>query len=621
MKKKRNILLVEPKYKNKYPPIGLMKLATYHRNLGDNVVFFKGDLKDFVVEPIYNETLTKLKRIENGVVWEKQKIDIIKYIRTKNRYILEDILNGSTKNKPQLTECLKYYGNFYKKKKYAKKPYWDRIYIATLFTFYWKITIETISFAKNLVKDINELWVGGVMATVLSDEIEKETGIKPWCGLLDKPGILDDNDIIVDNLPLDYSILDEIDYKYPENNAYYSYTTRGCTRGCKFCAVSEIEPDYKEYVSIKKNFDHIRKNFGEKQNLLLLDNNVLASPKFPEIIKEIKNLGFVKGATYIEPNQFEIAISNLRKGKNDDSYVKKTFYLIHDLLNKLERYKNVRWEVAREVYNILEKYDLLKIETTTKSNLLKVYPILSDIYEKYRYKGKKLRYVDFNQGVDARYITVKKMKLLSEIPIKPLRIAFDDIKIRDKYVKSVKWAAKYGIRDISNYLLYNYKDKPDDLYQRLRINVDLCEELDVRIYSFPMKYIPIHGDDSKYRNYCGEHWNMKFIRAIQAILNATKGKVGKGESFFERAFGKNIEEFHELLYMPESYIIYRRIAEELGYTQKWRNAYGKLTENEKEIANKLIETNNFSKYHLKTNNKKILNILKHYTTRREDIRV
>ena len=194
MKKKRNILLVEPKYKNKYPPIGLMKLATYHRNLGDNVVFFKGDLKDFVVEPIYNETLTKLKRIENGVVWEKQKIDIIKYIRTKNRYILEDILNGSTKNKPQLTECLKYYGNFYKKKKYAKKPYWDRIYIATLFTFYWKITIETISFAKNLVKDINELWVGGVMATVLSDEIEKETGIKPWCGLLDKPGILDDNE-------------------------------------------------------------------------------------------------------------------------------------------------------------------------------------------------------------------------------------------------------------------------------------------------------------------------------------------------------------------------------------------------------------------------------------------
>ena len=78
MNKKRNILLVEPRYKNKYPPIGLMKLATYHRNLGDNVVFFKGDLKDFVIENIYNEVLAKLKQIENNVVWEKQKINLKK---------------------------------------------------------------------------------------------------------------------------------------------------------------------------------------------------------------------------------------------------------------------------------------------------------------------------------------------------------------------------------------------------------------------------------------------------------------------------------------------------------------------------------------------------------------
>jgi len=73
MKKKRNILLVEPKYKNKYPPIGLMKLATYHRNLGDNVVFFKGDLKDFVIENIYNEVLEKLKKIENNIDLENKE--------------------------------------------------------------------------------------------------------------------------------------------------------------------------------------------------------------------------------------------------------------------------------------------------------------------------------------------------------------------------------------------------------------------------------------------------------------------------------------------------------------------------------------------------------------------
>ena len=36
-------MLVEPNYKNKYPPMGLMKIATYYRELGDDVTFFKGD--------------------------------------------------------------------------------------------------------------------------------------------------------------------------------------------------------------------------------------------------------------------------------------------------------------------------------------------------------------------------------------------------------------------------------------------------------------------------------------------------------------------------------------------------------------------------------------------------
>lgn len=33
----RKILLVEPNYRNKYPPIGLMKLSTYHKQLKDEV--------------------------------------------------------------------------------------------------------------------------------------------------------------------------------------------------------------------------------------------------------------------------------------------------------------------------------------------------------------------------------------------------------------------------------------------------------------------------------------------------------------------------------------------------------------------------------------------------------
>lgn len=40
----------------------------------------------------------------------------------------------------------------------------------------------------------------------------------------------------------------------------------------------------------------------------------------------------------------------------------------------------------------------------------------------------------------------------------------------------------------------------------MRINVDLCEELDVTIYSFPMKYHPIDDPDFyDNRDYIGEY--------------------------------------------------------------------------------------------------------------------
>lgn len=587
---RRNVLLLEPNYKNKYPPIGLMKLATYHRMLGDNVVFFKGELNDLVLSNLTNDLIRKLSEIDGTIIWDKYFDRLYEFIKTGKREIYESLVKLS-KYELLISSWFIYFKDFYRKKEFIKNPVWDRICITTLFTFHWKITIETIEFAKKLVKDKSELKIGGVLATVLPHEIEEETGIKPHIGLLDKAGILDDNDIIIDDLILDYSILEEIEYKYPENNAYYGYMTRGCIRKCSFCAVPKLEPKFQDFVPLKKQIKAASKKYGEKRNLLLLDNNVLASDCFPDIINEIKASGFTKKSKFIETNQLDLAIKNLNSGYNNRGFVNKCYNLLHELLNKL------KGETQQDLYNLMDSLGLLKLTTTSKESILAIYPNVKELYEKHRNKVPKQRYVDFNQGVDARLLVndETKMKLLSEIPIRPLRIAFDSMKYENVYVRAVELASKYGINNLSNYLLYNEKDKPIELYQRLKINIELCETFDLNIYSFPMKFHPINGIEwYSNRDFIGKYWNKKFIRAIQTILNATKGKVGKGSSFFYRAYGKDEVEYFKILYMPEVFILYRNKFEENGLTQNWWNDFNSFSENEIAELKTIIEKNEFN---------------------------
>lgn len=620
--KMRNILLIEPNYKNKYPPIGLMKIATYHRMLGDNVKFYKGELRDFVIDQLFQECLKKLNKIDSSIKWNLKADFIKQYIKTKQSGFLEQLQIDKSPYQILILNCLSGYADNFKKKLWEKNQKWDRVYVTTLFTFYWKITIETIQFAKKLVKTPNQLLVGGVMASLLHKEIEAATGIKTHQGLLDKPGILDPEnpkaqEIIIDDLPLDYSILDEIDYEYPTRSAYFTFMTKGCTRKCAFCSVPILEPTYKPKIDTADKFFSIKKKFGEQQNLLLMDNNVLASPRFLEIIDEIKEMGFVNGATFIEPNQLDIAIKNLqakKKNNNDYAFIRRCYRLLHDLMNRL------RGNTKQEFYNILDKYSLLKLETTTKENLLFAYEEVKDVYEKHRPKAPKQRFVDFNQGTDARYVTDEIMKKMSEIPIRPLRLAFDYIAIKEKYVNAVRLAHKYGIKELSNYILYNFHDSPDDLYERLRINVDLVEELGLHIYSFPMKYIPLFGEEAKGRDFIGKKWNKKFVRAIQSVLNVTKGIVAPGRSFFEKAFGSNIHEYHEILYMPETYIVYRYFFEGIGLTDLWRQTFNSLTEKERQKVLPIIESNDFRNISKVTTNKKLLELFRHYTIRRDEVR-
>lgn len=462
----RNILLVEPNYTTKFPPLGLMKISSYHKSLGDNVQFVKGD-----------------------------KDKDIPYI------------------------------------------YWEKIYISSLFTYHWKITIETIKSYKNLVRgDISRIFVGGILATLMSEELWKETGIVPHRGLLkNAKDIGEDSDLVIDNMIPDYDLFNDSSHEYAlVSDSYFGYSTRGCIRKCSFCGVHKLEPDFIEYIDIKKYVRSITEMYGVKHNLVLFDNNVLASKKLSNIISDICDLGFTKGN-----------INN----HNDH----------------------------------------------------------------------KRCYVDFNQGVDARIITEKLFKLLSKIEINPLRIAFDHIKYKDTYVRSVELAAKYDIRKLSNYILYNYNDTPEDFWERLKINIDLNKKHGLQIYSFPMKYIPLNAKD---RTYIDKNWNWQFVRGVQRIINVMKGAVMAREDFFYRAFGETKEEFITILHMPE-HLLMSRGREPQPEEKEWRSKFNSLTNNEsKELIEILCENKSQNKLInviSKIKNRKLKNILNYYIKKESDL--
>lgn len=527
----KHILLVEPDYKNKYPPIGLMKLSTYHKSRGDNVHFCKG-LSKVSVEKV-----------------------------------------------------------------------WDRIYITSLFTFHYELTVSTIRFYKRAVNSISDIFVGGILASLLPDKLEQSTGVSNIItGQLEDSKIIGYNDHKnIDKMPLDYDILDDINYQYPAGDNYFAYTTRGCPNRCSFCAVPKLEPEFKTTNHIYKQIQQIDARFGKKRNLLLLDNNILNAPDLASIISDIKKAGFEKQPNFIPPSPLLTFTRRIEENVNSD----KNFNAAIDYLNSFRsRIKNK---------DILDEYDQLlqQIQNShmQKRSLLARKTKLLAIIDKYYNKVRKQRYVDFNQGIDARLLTEERLQILCTIPISPLRIAFDSITETKIYVKAVRLASKYGFKELSNYMLYNHNDKPEDLWQRLMINADLRDELGVNIFSFPMKYIPVFELN---REYVGKHWNKKYIRAVQAILLVKKGIVSTNRSFFEKAFGKTIEEFYEILLMPEDFIIYRFHFEGNGLAQEWSNLYKSLTDTEKDLLIKTLKTNKIILLNDQIYSQKINKILSYY---------
>ena len=451
---------------------------------------------------------------------------------------------------------------------------WDRIYITTLFTFDFSISVETILHYMRLVDDVSSLYVGGIMASLMPENIVEATGIERshiLTGLFTDTSVVgDNNDINVDQLPLDYDILEDVNYKYPAGDNYFAYTTRGCPNHCSFCAVPILEPNFHVTNNIVEQIRVIDQKYGPKQHLLLLDNNVLNTPNLESLVDDLCAAGFGRGAKYVDPGTYNIVMMRYHNGDRAEFLDKK-------MIAYLDKFKK-RIKSPEKLDTFLQIVIGAEEAADYAGYMLEHEDELSPIVEKYRSKTPKARYLDFNQGVDGRKINDDNMTQLARLAIKPLRIAFDDIKLKDTYCSAVRTAHRHGIKEISNYILFNYKDKPEDLYERLKINIELNRELGIQIFSFPMKYSPINRTD---RSYIGVNWTKKSIRAISAILQVTKGVVAAGSDFFYKAFGNTLEEYFELLAMPRELIMFRHHFEENGTTAAWKKQYQAMSDEQK----------------------------------------
>lgn len=531
------ILLVEPDYQNKYPPIGLMKIATYHRHKQDYIEFYKG------------------------------------------------------------------------KAPYTSIINFDRIYITTLFTFHYDITLNTIQHYLNYIHKDN-VYIGGISAMLLCEKYKKDLSIDNVITTqLTNSSLIGYRDSVnIDELPLDYDILDDIKYQYPSGDNIFIYSTRGCLRGCKFCAVSKLEPIFKDTNNVINQIETIRNKYGDKRNVLIMDNNILYSNELNKVVQDLNDVGYINNMlNYVEPNYFEIMLGKIeRRLKYKNKYNKQ----VEELLEYLNGFKNriTSKELLQKYSQIL---DYININKSSIKSLFEVKKDLFEIIEKYKFKKKLQRYIDFNQGLDARLLTKEKMKILSKIPIKPFRLAYDNIKESNIYKNAFNTAYSQGIKYFSNYMLYNYKDSPSDLWKRLHNTILLFDKKpEIQAFSFPMKYAPI---DSVDRDYIGVNWNKKFLTAMNIILNVTKGVVAREKDFFYEAYGSNEKEFIEILTMPNEFIKHRMLFKKSGHINNWKNKFKKLSSKEK---NELLKYLNGSINKADVSNKKIISIISFYSIKK-----
>jgi len=173
---------------------------------------------------------------------------------------------------------------------------WDRVYVASLFTWELPKTLEMLRFYAKSVPSERDLIVGGIGATLMPDFFKDKIGCRVVQGLINQVNMLGHGSRAVAHMTPDYDLFHAVDYNYKPLDAYFVRVTQGCPNSCNFCAVPKLEPKFGHLHDLKQQIETIKSQYSDKQDLIVLDNNILALPSFNRVIEQIIDCGFSQGA-------------------------------------------------------------------------------------------------------------------------------------------------------------------------------------------------------------------------------------------------------------------------------------------------------------------------------------
>lgn len=135
--------------------------------------------------------------------------------------------------------------------------------------------------------------------------------------------------------------------------------------------------------------------------------------------------------------------------------------------------------------------------------------------------------VDFNQGLDARFVTKEVAEALKGLKIPTIRLAYDFPGMGAAVEKAVRLLKEAGLtnrryRHICCYTLYNYKDTPESLFRRVR---DL---LAWGVSAYPMRFQPLSGEHAFEKDsYVAPTWTRELLEMVVAARRV----IGYGGAF------------------------------------------------------------------------------------------